>query len=740
MEYRNDIEGLRAIAVGVVLLYHFGVAGFDGGFVGVDVFFVISGYLITSLLLHERERHGRVSFSAFYARRARRLLPISATVLVATAIAGAVVLPATRLTDLGADVRWSAGFGANVLLARRGADYLTSDLPPSPLQHYWSLAVEEQFYVVWPLLIALVTLGVAVGRSTALRARVAVTMGALIAASFTASVVLTTSQPSWAYYGLHTRAWELGVGALGAALTPLIVKRAPRLRAAGGWLGLGAVVIAATTYGNVAFPGFAAALPVVGTVALLVSGPTNRGSPATMLGLEPLVYLGTRSYSLYLWHWPALILAEAHLERRLSGVESALTALAVVVVADLGFRIIEQPIRSSPRLIRRRQLSLTIGAGLVATGLLAGSAVAAYQPDLSTGVVAEAPDALAATTTTSPAADVGDADRAGSATSTTSTTSVPTAPDRIDTSAASPLDAVVAALANNVLPDNIRPSLRSAGGDRPVLYDNGCHRWLKSTVNEQCVFGDPQGTITIALWGDSHMVQWYNALEQIALDNHWRIVPVTQGGCSFLDIPIYNESNDADLKNCEPWRESARQYMRDQQVDIVFVGQAFALKDARNRRQISALQWREQLPLVLQSLRADGIEPIVVADAANPKEVVPDCLAQHRNDIAACEARIDDQHTSSVLAALREVTGQENVSLIDPTSWLCSEQRCPAVIGDILVYRDGHHITTSVVLWLEPLLAQIIVPFVDDFTAYREAVGEPAAAPSTVAVPDSTSP
>jgi hypothetical protein len=165
-------------------------------------------------------------------------------------------------------------------------------------------------------------------------------------------------------------------------------------------------------------------------------------------------------------------------------------------------------------------------------------------------------------------------------------------------------------------------------------------------------------------------------------------VPVTQGGCSFLDIPIYNESNDTDLKNCGPWRESARQYMRDQEVDIVFVGQAFALKDAQNRRQISAQQWREQLPLVLQSLRADGIEPIVVADAANPKEVVPDCLAEHRNHVDLCEARIDDEHTSSVLDALREVAGRENVSLIDPTRWLCSEQRCPVVIGDTLRGRS----------------------------------------------------
>ncbi len=709
MTYRRDIEGLRALAVVAVLLYHFGVPHLDGGFVGVDVFFVISGFLITSLLLHERDTAGRISFSGFYARRARRLLPISATVVVATAVAGALILPATRLPDLADEVRWSSGFGANLLLARRGADYLSSDLPPSPLQHYWSLAVEEQFYVLWPLLIALVTIGVAVGRSRATRARVAAAMSALIGASFAASVLLTSTQPSWSYYGLHTRAWELGLGALTAALAPQAQRIPAVARAIGGWLGLAAIALAASLYGSVSFPGYAAALPVLGAAALLISGPVNPGSPAALLGTRPLVYLGTRSYSLYLWHWPAIILAEVRLERSLTVGESLIIAAGVFVVAELGYRFIEHPIRSSPTLVRRRPLSLSMGAGLVAAGLLTGLAVASYHPDLSTGVTATVPDAPIATTTTAipVTAEVA------------ATTTVPHAPQRIDPSVEAALTAVVDALAVTVLPDNLRPALDKATADRPVLYDNGCHRWMKTTVYDQCIFGDPFGTVTIAMWGDSHMVQWYNALDEIALAHHWRLIAVTQGGCPFIDVAVYNEGADADLPNCSKWRESVRQYLREQHVDIVFVGESYGLRNTGSHHKITADQWREQLPIVLQSLRDDGIEPIVVGDAADPTEVVPNCLARHRNDINFCEPRIDDEHTASVLQTINEVTATLDVGFIDPTQWLCHENRCPTVIGDILVYRDGHHLTTTLALWLEPLLDQVVAPFVEGYVEYR---------------------
>jgi peptidoglycan/LPS O-acetylase OafA/YrhL len=707
VKYRRDIEGLRAIAVVVVLLYHFGVPGLRGGFIGVDVFFVISGFLITSLLLDERTRKGRISITGFYARRARRLLPISATVLVATAIAGALVLPATRLPDLAADVRWAAAFAANFLFAKRGADYLTADLAPSALRHYWSLAVEEQFYVVWPALIMLVTLG-----ARSVRRRVGVAMALLIAASFTASVVLTPRTPSWAYYGLHTRAWELGVGALLATLITRAERIPPAVRAALGWLGIGGIAYAAWAYGTVAFPSWTAAVPVLASALVLVAGPVVRGSPAWLLSTPPMRWLGTRSYSLYLWHWPVLVLAEAHLERSLTGPEKLAAVAAVVVLSEAGYRIIEHPIRSSPRLIARRGLSLAMGASLVAVALVAAAVVNAYRPDLSTGVVAAAPSAPIVTTTLPPPPPT-------TTGPVETTTTLPAPPAAISTEGAAPLDAIAAALGVDVVPDNLKPGLREAGTDLPILYSNGCHQWFKTTVKKRCIFGDPNGTVTIALWGDSHAAQWFAPLEAIAMEHHWRLIAMTQGGCPYIDVPTFNESANAPLANCAPWRDSARAFMIEQHVDVVFVSQAYAEVAFSTRQPIAADDWTAHLPDVLNGLRADGVEPIVIGDAADPAQEVPSCLAEHRHDIASCEARDDDAHTATVIAAIRSVTTGLGVGFIDPTRWLCSDHRCPTVVGDMLAYRDGHHLTSSFALWLTPLLDALIGPFVDDLVRYR---------------------
>lgn len=711
MTYRKDIEGLRAIAVAVVLLYHFGVPGLDGGFIGVDVFFVISGFLITSLLISERARHGRVSFATFYARRARRLLPISATVLVATAIGSAFLLPAPLLSDTAADIRWAALFAANILFARRGSDYLGAELAPSPLRHYWSLAVEEQFYVIWPALIALATLG-----ARRIRLRVGAVMAVLIGASFVASVLLTSSTPTWAYYGLHTRAWELGLGALLAALAPQFDRVPSGVRAMLGWLGLAGVIVAACTFGTVAFPGWSATLPVLAAGALLVSGPSTPGSPAGLLSTPVFTYLGTRSYSLYLWHWPAIILAEAHLGHSLSVVQKVALAVGVFVVAELGFRVIEQPIRSSRGLAKRRALSISIGGALVVVGLIASAGLASYQPDLTTGVTATAPELLTPDTTLAPATTV-------AATIAETTTTLPHPPAAISNEDAVALDAVVSALGVTVLPDNLRPSLKNAYDDMPELYHNGCHQYYKTRVKTRCIFGDPAGTFTIAIWGDSHITQWYHALEAIAVANHWRIIPMTQGGCPFIDVEVYNKGAKGHLKQCQPWRDSARQFMRDEHVDMVFLSQYYAEADLGTRQPITAEQWNSQLRAVLLGLQADGIVPVVVGDVADPPNDVPTCLSRARQNIAVCESRDDDPLTTSVVDTIRSVTTELGVGFIDPTHWLCSDHRCPVVVGDILMYRDGHHLTTTAVLWLQPLLEQLIVPYVNGLLAYRAVTG-----------------
>ena len=279
--FRRDIEGLRALAVLLVLAYHADLGPFSGGYIGVDVFFVLSGFLITSLLVRELGVTGGLSLRRFWARRARRLLPASCLVIVATLVVGSFVLAPLAQLDLARDGLAAATFVVNIVFAHQQGDYLTADLAPSPLLHFWSLAVEEQFYLVWPILLLLVA-----GYRRRYRAAVAGLVAVLWPLSLAACVWLTTRNQPWAFYGLPTRAWELLTGAGLALLAGKILRIPGPIRALLGWAGLVAVVVSAIVYSDTTtFPGVAAALPVLATAAVVAAGPTLRTGPAALLRL-----------------------------------------------------------------------------------------------------------------------------------------------------------------------------------------------------------------------------------------------------------------------------------------------------------------------------------------------------------------------------------------------------------------------------------------------------------------------
>jgi peptidoglycan/LPS O-acetylase OafA/YrhL len=363
--FRPDIEGLRAIAVGLVLLFHCYGRPVTGGFVGVDVFFVISGFLITSLLLAEQIRNGRISITGFYARRVRRILPASALVVILTVVAAYHYLGFITGNDVATDAKWTAVFSANIHFALIGTDYLGSLRPPSPLQHMWSLGVEEQFYVVWPGLFLLL---VVIVRGARHRNALAATLLLIIGLSFAWSVVETMSEVTWAYFSPLTRAWELALGALVAVLAPTI----GRLKA--GWptqlialcgligIGLSAFVIDPST----PYPGSAVALPVVSTALVIAAGCANVDTfVGRALSVRPMQWVGARSYSLYLWHWPLLIIAAQYVGDELSRWQNTGLLLLAVIASALSYRLVENPIRRARVLTSRKGLSLAIGAALI---------------------------------------------------------------------------------------------------------------------------------------------------------------------------------------------------------------------------------------------------------------------------------------------------------------------------------------------------------------------------------------
>ncbi len=370
-QFRGDIEGLRALAILLVIAFHVELPGWAGGFFGVDVFFVISGYLITSLLTRELEQSGRISLRSFYARRARRLLPASALMVVATLVAAGLLLTPLELERLAKTARATAAYVGNFYFIGESANYFAPDVKANALLHTWSLAVEEQFYLIWPAAFA-VAFRLAPSRRSLAVACGAVTIPSLIAWAM-------VSEP-WAFFGSPARAWEFGLG----ALVSLVPPGSPRRRRAGPiWVALGCagfVAILASAHwfdGRSGLPRAQTLVPTLGAAALLVAGANApHGWITRLLAIRPLQAIGRLSYGWYLWHWPILILAKLTtpaitLQGRLA------LALLALAICGASYLLLERPVRTLHYLVARPVTSLVGAAALTLASI--ACAVAARQ-------------------------------------------------------------------------------------------------------------------------------------------------------------------------------------------------------------------------------------------------------------------------------------------------------------------------------------------------------------------------
>jgi peptidoglycan/LPS O-acetylase OafA/YrhL len=695
--FRRDVEGLRAVAVLAVVLFHAGVPGLDGGFVGVDVFFVVSGFLITGLLYRELAGTGTVRLARFYGARARRLLPAASLVLVATAVAAPLLLPPLRARAVLGDAVASALYVGNYRLALQGTDYLAADAPPSPFQHYWSLGVEEQFYLVWPALMIATAWAVRRRRPRPVRTVVGSYLGVLAvvaALSLVVSLTWTRTQPPWAFFSLPARAWELAAGGLVALLTAGRRPLPAPVAGPAGWLGLGFVVGSCVRLGGATpYPGVAAVAPVLGTALVVAAGgaPVRAGVGA-LLALAPLRAIGRCSYSWYLWHWPALLLVPVAIGHDLPLAGRLGVAAGSGVLAVLTTRLVEDPVRFATPLRRSPGRSLlTGGAATAAAVAVAVGALVAVPPPVGAGAAAATQplDAAAAPPAGphAPAVDPEDA--------------------LVQDLTAQVQTAVAASVAVGQVPVDLTPSLADAATDKPDVFVNGCVRSWLYVGQDECASSVESSPTTVALVGDSHAAMWQPAMDEVATQRGWRLETMAKVTCPLFDLPISSPYLDREYTECEQWRGQIMDRLRAEHPALVVLGTAHHYTPDFGFT-VYSQQWVDALTRTVADLRATGATVLVLGPVPHPDVNVPTCLSGHLDSAAACglarTAALDDAGIAAEAAAASAGGGR----YADVAGLFCTADRCPVVVGNQLVYRDDNHITLEYARWLSPVVGALV--------------------------------
>lgn len=668
--FRADVEGLRAVAVLAVLWFHARLPGLGGGFAGVDIFFVISGFLITGQLVREVERTGTVSLPDFYARRAKRLFPAAATVLLAAALITALALPRVQLRTFGTDIAAAAAYLINWRLAARSVDYLAEDVGASPVQHFWSLAVEEQFYIVWPLLI--LALAVLIRRrGMSARRGLAAGLALITIPSFAWSVYLTANDPPPAYFVTTTRLWELGMGALVALGARRWDAIRPRLGMALGWAGLALLALGLVVQDTAtAWPGAAALVPTLGA-ALVIVGGFNAGSrgPVAILGRALPVWIGALSYSLYLWHWPLVVLADDLSDS--SDGWARLACVAAIVPAWATHRFIENPVRFHPRVAASTRNALVLGLACSVLGVLAGGGAAAtsgiYQVRVGTAGEALGGRATAPVSTTQPS-------QLGSTSGSASASASPSGSITVDPD-----------------PQWVYPDPKLATADVPASDRDKCTSGVTSHSVRVCDYGDTTSDTVVAAIGDSKLAQWLPALDRIGKAEHWRIRLYTKSACAWTSALTALE--EVPNRTCQAWGTRV--------LAKVLKERPVAVLTSSLRADAYAGAERTQQALVdgyvdyWSRLAKAGIPVIAIADTPLPADVVYDCVLGHPTDfMTSCDfPYAEGRGTAALRAAAQRVPTTRSLDFTDLT---CpGGQTCVPVVGNVLVYRQGSHITAT---------------------------------------------
>lgn len=679
--FRSDIQVLRAVAVLLVVASHvLGVP--EGGFVGVDVFFVISGFLITRMLLDSAGRPWREVVSHFYARRARRILPAALTTLAVTSVASWLLLSRGRADSIATDAVWAALFGANWHFADIGTDYFTSTAPPSPLQHYWSLAVEEQFYVVWPLLLAVSFAALrARGRRTATGVALALA-GTIAATSFVWACWQSADAPTVAYFSTFTRAWEIALGAVVACSATACGRLPHRLRDGLVLGSLAAIALAAFVITEqTTFPGPGAALPVLAAAVFLAAGTGVRRPLDThrLLARRSVLHLGVLSYSIYLWHWPVLILARETLAVE-PWARNVVVLGLTLVLAEVTYRLVERPFLAAGS--RTRVPRWRWGAVAVAAAVVAAAAV----PGPGAG-----PDELSEQDLPVLAAPAGSTDTAGAMIGVLQ-------------------DQLAEALATPDFPDLV-PSIREplAGVPEEMTdFDAKCLNPPDPTDASACTFEalNPNGR-TVVLIGDSIATSWLPGIRAALGPEGFAVHAVTFSSCppALVDFALDPQPWQ---EECAEGRAAALDQLEELQPDLVIGSvhqDAFGgVRVEPGQPDIHSTYVRGLLE-VGERVRAAGARFVLLG----PPPHAPNPLGcggplQHPVD---CESSTLGNFDATTYV-FSDAAQQGGFGFVNTAPWFCVDTRCPAFAGGRLIRFDDAHLTRQFSTYLAPLLREVL--------------------------------
>ena len=659
-KFRPEIEGVRAVAALLVAIYHIWLGSVSGG---VDVFFIVSGYLITTSLLSKMEREGRINLFEYLLGLARRLFPIAFTVLLFTTLFSILILPMTVWKQTIPEIFSSALYYQNWQLANTAVDYLAQDNGASPFQHFWALSIQGQFYVTWPLLIISAYF---VARKV-LKLPVRVTLLAVLSIIFIASlgysIYITSANQPWAYFDTFARVWEFSLGGILALLIPYLTFK----KSVGfvlGWVGLAVICLTGILLPvSSVFPGFAALLPTGGVILVILAAESgSRFGVEKLLGSKPFLFLGNISYGFYLWHWPILVFYYAYLGTDTVSVLGGLAILlSAFMLSIVSVKFLESPVRKLS--IKQSKTKLAgILVSLMLPVLLVGTSWGIYldkQERINEEII------------------VGDSGE-----------------NRVSDDIFEDYPGA-RSISHNIKPNSdieTLPSPITAKKDFASFYnDKDCYINSQKSGLSKCSYGETDNPeYTIALVGGSHSGHWMPALEIVAERQNLQIDLYNKDGCRFSGDDMKGRLSES----CMEWNDAVMEPLLSDPPDLVFTTANVSSGAAIPPGYLS--KWRE----------LEGItEVFAVRD--NPRMIV---------DPPTCVEETPDECSRPKVDALPEIPPWENTENIpnnvifaDMTDYFCEDDTCSPVIGNVLVYRDTHHLTASYSKTMAPALEEHLV-------------------------------